>query len=331
MATKKKTAALNKEDLVQMYRTMYTIRRFEENAVDYFKQGIVIGNMHMYVGEEAVATGVCKALKKEDFVASTHRCDGHLIAKGASINEMMAELMGKETGLCGGRAGKMHQSAPEVGLLSANGIVGASISLATGHALYCSLYQPGSVAVAFFGDGGGNQGALLECMNMAAVWKLPVIFVCENNHYAISTNIKVSTATEHFYHRADGFGIPSKLVDGLDPVAVYEAAQEAVDRARNGEGPSFIECDTCRMRGHHEGDEQTYRSREEIENNRENNDCIKRLKKTMEEKFGWTEKEDTALREGVENDIKAAVEFGIAGKPMTVDTMLDNLYAPDVQ
>jgi pyruvate dehydrogenase E1 component alpha subunit len=186
--------ALSREDLVQMYRTMILIRHFEETAIAYSKQGHVIGNMHMYVGEEAVATGICKALTKDDYVASTHRCDGHLIAKGADINKMMAELMGKATGNCGGRAGKMHQCAPEVGLLSAHGIVGASETLATGHALYCSMFAPGRISVAFFGDGGGNQGAFHEAMNLAAVWKLPVIFVCENNHYAISTHVETSTS-----------------------------------------------------------------------------------------------------------------------------------------
>lgn len=322
--------ALCRDEIIEMYRTMYTIRRFEETAVDYFKQGFVIGNMHMYVGEEAVATGVCKALTAEDYVASTHRCDGHLIAKGADIRAMMAELMGKETGLCGGRAGKMHQSAPEVGLLSANGIVGAAQTLATGHALYCSMFAPGRVAVAFFGDGGGNQGALLESMNMASVWKLPVIFVCENNHYAISTSVKTSTALEHFYQRAEGFGIPSVLVDGLDATAVYEAASAAVARARAGKGPSFIECDTCRMRGHHEGDEQSYRTREEIENNREHNDCIKRMKAMLTQDYRWSETEDTALRESVEQHIAKAVEFGMSSKPMAVESMMDRLYASEV-
>lgn len=324
-----KQVELNRTDLIEMYRTMYTIRRFEENAVAYFKQGIVIGNMHMYVGEESVAAGVCKALNREDYVASTHRCDGHLIAKGADIRAMMAELMGKETGLCGGRAGKMHQSAPEVGLLSANGIVGASLTLAAGHALYCSLYEPGRVAVAFFGDGGGNQGAFLEAMNLAAVWKLPVIFVCENNHYAISTSVKDSTALQHFYQRAEGFGVPGTLVDGLDAVAVYQAAQAAVDRARAGQGPSLLECDTCRMRGHHEGDEQSYRTREEIEENRAHRDCIKRMKTRLEQEFFWTEAEDNQLREEVEKEIADAVRFGIDSAPMTVETMYDNLFAPE--
>ena len=322
--------ALSREELVEMYRTMLTIRRFEENAIDYFKQGIVIGNMHMYVGEEAVATGVCMALDRKDYIASTHRCDGHLIAKGADMRAMMAELMGRETGLCGGRAGKMHQSAPEVGLLSANGIVGASISLGAGHALFASMYAPNRVSVAFFGDGGANEGAFLEVVNMASVWKLPVVFICENNHYAISTNVNTATALGHFYQRAEGFGIPGVLVDGLDPVAVYEATAAAVARARAGEGPSFIECDTCRMRGHHEGDDQSYRSHDEMENNREHNDCIKRMKAKLETEYSWMESEDAAVHADVEAKIKDAVEFGMNSNPMSVESMCDNLFAPEV-
>ena len=321
-----KAPKLSREELVEMYRMMILIRHFEETTVAYFKQGHVIGNMHMYVGEEAVATGVCKALQKEDYIASTHRCDGHLIAKGADINKMMAELMGKEEGNCGGRAGKMHQTAPEVGFLSANGIVGASETLATGHALYCSLYAPDRVAVAFFGDGGGNQGAFHEAMNMAALWKLPVIFVCENNHYAISTAVETSTALGTFYQRAAGYGVPGVLVNGNDVMEVYAAAQEAVDRARRGEGPSMIECDTYRLRGHHEGDEQTYRSRADVDAVKENNDCIKRMKQLLEAEHGWTEEEDAAIYKSVEDQVAAAVDFGMKGHPMRVENMEKNLF-----
>ncbi len=320
------TTMLSREDLVQMYRTMILIRHFEETAIDYSKQGYVIGNMHMYVGEEAVATGVCKALTREDYVASTHRCDGHLIAKGADINKMMAELMGKASGNCGGRAGKMHQCAPEVGLLSANGIVGASETLATGHALYCSMFAPERIAVAFFGDGGGNQGAFHEAMNLAAVWKLPVLFVCENNHYAISTYVETSTAMGTFYQRAAGYGIPGILVNGNDAVAVYEAASAAADRARRGEGPTFIECDTYRFRGHHEGDEQTYRSREEVNHMKENNDCIKNMKNLLQAEYGWTEAEDQAICQTVAEQVEEAVKFGMQAPAMAVEDMLDNLF-----
>ena len=322
-----KELGLTKEDLVEMYRMMRLIRVFEENAVAYFKQGIVIGNMHMYVGEEAVATGFCKLLNKEDYIASTHRCDGHLIAKGADINAMMAELMGKQNGNCGGRAGKMHQTAPEVGLLSANGIVGASETLGTGHALYCSMFAPERVSVAFFGDGGGNQGAFHESMNVAALWKLPVIFVCENNHYAISTSVETSTAMGTFYQRAAGYGIPGVRVNGNDVLEVYAAAKEAIDRARRGEGPTFIECDTYRLRGHHEGDEQTYRTKEEVAEVKKNNDCINRMQKLLFSELGWTEAEDEALIKSVDDQVAAAVEFGIKGEPMRVEDMMDNLYA----
>jgi len=321
-----KELGLTKEELVEMYRMMRLIRVFEESAVAYFKKGIVIGNMHMYVGEEAVATGVCKALTKEDYIASTHRCDGHLIAKGADINAMMAELMGRENGICAGRAGKMHQTAPEVGFMSANGIVGASQTLGTGHALYCSLYAPGRVSVSFFGDGGGNQGAFHEAMNMAALWKLPVIFVCENNHYAISTRVDTATAMGTFYQRAAGYGVPGVRVNGNDVLEVYAAAKEAVERARRGEGPTFIECDTYRLRGHHEGDEQTYRTKEEVNDVREHNDCITRMQKLLFAEFAWTEEEDQALIKSVDDEVAAAVEFGLKGEPMKVEDMYSNLY-----
>ena len=317
---------LTKANLVEMYRMMILIRHFEETTVAYFKQGHVIGNMHMYVGEEAVATGFCKCLNKDDYIASTHRCDGHLIAKGADINLMMAELMGKEQGNCGGRAGKMHQTAPEVGFLSANGIVGASETLGTGHALYCSLFAPERVSIAFFGDGGGNQGAFHEAMNLAALWKLPVIFVCENNHYAISTSVETSTATGTFYQRAAGYGVPGVLVNGNDVLEVYAAAKEAIERARRGEGPSFIECDTYRLRGHHEGDEQTYRTRAEVEAVAQNNDCIRRMKQMLETEFAWSEEEEETLRKSVEDQVNAAVEFGLNGTPMKVEDMEKNLF-----
>lgn len=322
-----KELGLNRDDLVEMYRMMRLIRVFEENAVAYFKQGIVIGNMHMYVGEEAVATGFCKLLNKEDYIASTHRCDGHLIAKGADINAMMAELMGKQNGNCGGRAGKMHQTAPEVGLLSANGIVGASETLGTGHALYCSMFAPERVSVAFFGDGGGNQGAFHESMNLAALWKLPVIFVCENNHYAISTSVETSTAMGTFYQRAAGYGIPGVRINGNDVLEVYAAAKVAIDRARRGEGPTFIECDTYRLRGHHEGDEQTYRTKEEVAEVKKNNDCINRMQKLLMKELNWTEAEDEALIKSVDDQVAAAVEFGMKGEPMRVEDMMDHLYA----
>ena len=211
--------------------------------------------------------------------------------------------------------------------MSANGIVGASQTLGTGHALYCSMFKPGCVSVAFFGDGGGNQGAFHEAMNMAAVWKLPVIFVCENNHYAISTNVKTATAMGTFYQRAAGYGVPGVLVNGNNVLEVYAAAKEAVERARRGEGPSFIECDTYRLRGHHEGDEQTYRTREEIDEVIKNNDCINNMKKLLVAEFGWTEEEDEAVIKSVDDQVAAAVQFGLDGEPMKLKDMETTLYA----
>lgn len=324
-----KDAKLGREDVVGLYRMMWLIRRFEEAAIEYFKKGDVIGNMHMYIGEEAIAAGVMKALRKEDYVASGHRCDGHLIAKGASIKEMMAELMGREEGICGGRAGKMHQADPSVGIFSANGIVGAGIPLAAGHALYASIYDPSRVSVGFFGDGGANQGAFHECVNCAAVWKLPCIFICENNRYAISTRFETATSSETIAQRGAAYDIPGVRVDGNDVIAVYMATKEAVERARAGEGPSLIECVTYRVRGHHEGDDNAYRSVEEIQESVRNNNPILRLKDVLVQELSWTEEEEAALLKSVEDEIQEAIEFGLKGTPMRVETMLDNLYAPN--
>ena len=325
------TKGLTRAELSELYRVMCLSRRFEEAVVEQHEKGNAIGNMHMSVGEEAVAAGLCKALTKEDYIASTHRCDSHLIAKGADINAMMAEMMGRQTGLCGGRAGKMHQSAPEVGFMSANGIVGASAPLGAGHALYCKLYAPGRVAVAIFGDGGGNQGAVHEAMNLAAVWKLPAVFVCENNGFAISTRVEDSTALGSFYQRAAGYGIPGVRVNGNDALEVYAAAKEAVARARAGEGPSYIECVTYRYRGHHEGDAQAYRTQEEVEAVRRNNDCIDRMHTLLTQEFGWTESEETALRASIEEQVAAAVAFALASPKMTVESMEENVWLGEVK
>lgn len=327
---KNRDLQIGRDELVELYETMLTIRMFEENAIAYFKQGIVIGNMHMYIGEEAIAAGVMKNLTKEDMVASTHRCDGHLIAKGADISKMMAELMGKEEGYCKGRAGKMHQSAPEVGVLSANGIVGASIGLGTGHALYSSLYNPAQVTVSFFSDGAANQGIFHEGINMASLWKLPIVFVCENNKYAISTAFEKATSSKTIAQRAKSYDIPGVLVDGNDVLAVYKAANEAVARARAGEGPTLIECETYRVRGHHEGDEQTYRAKDEVKDWTENRCPINRHKTLLVKDYSWTEEEDAAILEKINKKIKDAVEFGINGTPMRVEDVDKYVYAEEV-
>jgi TPP-dependent pyruvate/acetoin dehydrogenase alpha subunit len=326
-----KGCQLSRENLVDLYSTMIKVRLFEEAAIAHFRQGDVLGNMHMSIGQEATATGIMKALKLEDLVASNHRCDGHLIAKGADIRKMMAELMGKNEGYCRGRAGKMHLSAPEVGVLSANGIVGASLPLATGHALYASIYKTDQVAVAMFGDGAANEGAFHESLNLAALWNLPVVFVCENNQFAISTRFEEATASETVAQRGAAYNIPGVRVDGNDVIAVYKAAKEAVDRARSGKGPTLIECFTYRIRGHHEGDEQNYRSREETEEWRINKCPIKRLNELLTSDFNWNEKEDQAIIQSLEQEIAQAVEFGLKGIPSPVKDMEKFLYAPEVE
>ncbi len=318
---------LSRADLIDMYRTMLLIREFEETAVAYFKQGIVIGNMHMYVGEEATGVGVIRALEKEDYVASTHRCDGHRIAKGADINAMMAELMGRENGICGGRSGKMHQSAPEVGLLSSNGVVGASISQATGHALYCQMYAPGRVAVAFFGDGGGNQGALLECMNLASVWKLPVIYVCENNLYSANTSIRLTTLLENpGADRGSAYGMPGIVADGNDVLAVNEAMAEALARARSGEGPTIIEVKTYRKYGHSRNDACGYRPKEE-EAWWFARDPVKCFRERLINENIASDEELSAIEEKITAEIEEAVEYAKNAPFPALESALEDVYA----
>ena len=332
MATKKtktETYGLGSADLVGLYRTMMTIREFERAAIDYNKKGIVIGNMHMAVGEEAVGAGVMKALQPQDMVTTTHRLDGHLVAKGVDINKMMAELMGRKNGLCQGRAGKMHQCAPEVGVMCGNGIVGAAIPLGAGMALYSQMSNPGQVTVAFVGDGGNNTGAFHEGMNLAGVWKLPAVFVVENNGFAISTAVETATASETIAQRSVSYGMPGVRVDGQDALAVYGAAKEAVDRARRGEGPSLIECVTYRYRGHHEGDEQTYRSKEDVQYWMEHKDPITRMHDLLVAEYKWTEDEDKAVVAEVAAAIEAAVAYGMSGEELTADDIYQYVYVDE--
>ena len=252
------------DDLIEIYRKMLTIRLFEEEVVKLFSRGQIPGFLHTYIGEEAVAVGVISSLRKDDYVTSTHRGHGHCIAKGADINRMMAELFGKATGYCKGKGGSMHIADFELNMLGANGIVGAGLPLACGAGLSIKMRKTDQVAAAFFGDGASNEGTFHESLNLAAVWSLPVLFVCENNQYAVSYAIQRATLVKNLAERASAYGIPGVTVDGCDVMAVHEAASEAVDRARKGKGPTFLECKTYRWRGHYEGDPQKYRPREEV-------------------------------------------------------------------
>jgi acetoin:2,6-dichlorophenolindophenol oxidoreductase subunit alpha len=244
--------ATDREGLVALYRTMLTIRRFEERISKEFSEGKIAGYVHVYIGEEAVATGVCSNLKVTDRIVSHHRGHGHCIAKGADIRRMMAEIFGRQTGYCKGKGGSMHIADFSVGMLGANGIVGAGLPIATGAATAALLEGRGDVAAVFFGDGACQEGEFHETMNLASVWKLPLVFVCENNLYAAFAPTKATTAIDELYKRAAAYSMPGVVVDGNDVVAVREAAGELINSARAGNGPAFLECRTYRWHGHFE-------------------------------------------------------------------------------
>ncbi|WP_070330888.1 thiamine pyrophosphate-dependent dehydrogenase E1 component subunit alpha [Pseudomonas aeruginosa] len=271
-------STLSTDQLLHAYRVMRTIRAFEERLHVEFATGEIPGFVHLYAGEEASAAGVMAHLRDDDCIASTHRGHGHCIAKGVDVHGMMAEIYGKKTGVCQGKGGSMHIADLEKGMLGANGIVGAGAPLAAGAALAAKLKGSDAVAVAFFGDGGSNEGAAFEAMNLAAVWNLPCLFVAENNGYAEATAANWSVACDHIADRAAGFGMPGVTVDGFDFFAVHEAAGAAIERARAGEGPSLIEVKLTRYYGHFEGDAQTYRDPDEVKHYRETRDCLKQFR-----------------------------------------------------
>jgi acetoin:2,6-dichlorophenolindophenol oxidoreductase subunit alpha len=265
---------LEKHTLLTAFRTMKTIREFEERLHLEFATGEIPGFVHLYAGEEAIATGVCMHLSDQDRIASTHRGHGHCIAKGCDLKEMAAEIYGKRVGICGGKGGSMHIADLSRGMMGANGIVGGGPPLVCGAALAAKKLGTKNVAVAFFGDGASNQGTTLESLNLAAIWKLPCIFVLENNGYAEATSCRYSVSVPDIAVRARGFNMPGVTVDGHDFFAVYEAAGEAIRRAREGGGPTFLECKVARYYGHYEGDTQTYRGPDEVKRIRETRDCI---------------------------------------------------------
>lgn len=273
-----------KELALKLYETMSTIRKFEESVKHDFLAGEIPGFTHVYIGEEAIATGVCAALRQDDLVASTHRGHGHCVAKGADVNRMMAEIFGKKTGLCQGRGGSMHIADFSIGMLGANGVVGGGYNLATGAALANkSVLKNDKVSVVFFGDGASNRGTFHEAMNVASAWNLPVIFVNEMNCWASTTPYRTTCNVENISDRAAGYHIPGVVVDGQDVFAVYEAAKEAVERARRGEGPTFIEAKTYRIEGHFVGDPELYRKKEETMKIFHDTDPLKKFREKMKE------------------------------------------------
>ena len=318
------------ETLQELYVTMRRIRAFEEKTADLFQEGVVKGTAHSYKGEEAIAAGVCAALRDEDIIASYHRGHGHCIAKGARIDRMMAELMGRQTGYCQGLGGSMHIADMELNIMGANGIVGAAMPLATGAGLAAKLQGTDKVAVAFFGDGASNQGVFHESLNLAAVWKLPVIFVCENNQYALSTSYRNTTAVSQVSNRAASYEIPGITVDGNDGVEVYLVLREAgsVDRARAGEGPTLIEAMTYRHGQHSlRVNLRDPRPEDELESWL-NRDPIHRMEQRLTSEGGFSEAQFDETTQAVEEELETAVSYGRESPEPPVNVMLESVYAP---
>jgi acetoin:2,6-dichlorophenolindophenol oxidoreductase subunit alpha len=322
------SAEITTEQLLRMYRRMASIREFEEHANDLYLRALMPGLTHLYEGEEAVAVGVCEALRPDDYITSTHRGHGHCLAKGAVPDRMFAELLGKEAGYCRGKGGSMHIADPATGNLGANAIVGGSTGIATGAAFSAKRLGNGRICVCFFGEGALGQGILYEVMNMAQLWKLPVVYVCENNLYNEYTHFSETTSGD-ILARPAAFGIPGESADGQDVRAVHAVAARLVERARRGEGPAFLLCNTYRYRGHHVGDvnREYYRAKQEEQRWAAERDPIKIL-------GDWLigeKRADSALLARVQAEVKmeidAAVEFAIAAPYPGVDQVEQDVYA----
>ncbi len=318
---------LSPDRQLAMLRQMQTIRRFEERASTDYHAGKIYGVVHCYIGEEAVATGVCAALENGDQIISTHRGHGHCIAKGADLNRMMAELYGRQTGYCKGKGGSMHIADFGIGMLGANGIVAGGISIVTGAGLAAQMDGKGRVAVSFFGDGASNAGPFHECLNIAATWKLPMIYVCENNLYAAQTAQSATHAMPDVAGRAAGYGIPGIIVDGNDVFAVYQAAARAVERARAGQGPTLIECKTFRWRAHTERVGQAdFRTEEEIAGWM-TKDPIARLVTQLKAQGQLTDAAWKTMDAEVLAEIEKSVAFAEASPFPTPEQALEDMYA----
>lgn len=318
-----KSETYNLEELLYQ---MEVIRNFEEKVEKLFLQGKIPGTMHLCIGQEATAVGACAVLGEKDKIISNHRGHGHCIAKGADIKRMMAELLGRETGYCKGKGGSMHIADLDIGILGANGIVGAGLPIATGAALTAKMKKLNYVVVCFFGDGATNEGAFHEALNLAAIWDLPVIFFCENNQYGMSGPIKEMVRIENLADRAASYGIPGKVIDGNDVFDVIEAMEEAIERARKGEGPSLVEAKTYRWSGHSKSDARKYRTREE-EKEWKNLDPIVMFKKRLIEDGILTEEDYKAMKNQVEKEMLEAIQFAEDSPMPLLETLEDDVYA----
>jgi acetoin:2,6-dichlorophenolindophenol oxidoreductase subunit alpha len=316
----------DKKTLLALYRKMVTIRLFETMAGERFAAGEIPGFIHLSIGQEASSVGVCSCLRKDDYVVTTHRGHGHMIAKGADLKRMTAELLGKRDGYCKGKGGSMHVADFSIGFLGANGVVAGGLPIITGAGLSIKLRKTDQVALAFFGDGACNRGPVHEAMNMAAIWKLPVIFAVENNQYASTTPNTYSCAVGDLCIRAAGYGMPGEKVDGNDVLAVRKATSEAVARARAGKGPTFLENMTYRMKGHFEGDPQKYRNAEEVERWSEK-DPLERFARVLTKKKVLTQKLAAQILEDVQAELDEALAFARNSPFPEPEDALNDLYA----
>ncbi len=315
--------------LLFLYRTMVTVRKFETLTGELFAVGKIPGFIHLSIGQEASSVGVCSALRPDDYITTTHRGHGHVIAKGGDLKKMFAELMGRKTGYCKGKGGSMHIADFSLGILGANGVVAGGFPIIVGAGLSIKLRGTDQVAVCFFGDGASNRGPFHEALNMASIWKLPILFVCENNQYASTTSVHYSTSVKSVALRAKAYGIPGKSVEGNHILEVREAALEAVKRARHGDGPTLLENMTYRMRGHFEGDPQRYRTKEEVEKFSEK-DPIQQFQKFLKGKKLLNEKIDQQIHEEIDRKLEEAVRFAEESPLPQPTDALEDLYAGDV-
>lgn len=320
---------MQKETAKRIYEKMNDIRQFEEHLHDLFSKGQIPGFVHLYAGEEAVAVGVCDHLTKDDQITSTHRGHGHCVAKGCDLKGMMAEIFGRSTGLCKGRGGSMHIADIDKGMLGANGMVGGGFTLAAGAALRNKYLKTKNVAVCFFGDGDANEGTFHEAINMSSIWKLPVVFVCENNMFAEATPQSYSSASPTIAERAAAYNMPGKTIDGSNVVEVYDVVGQAIERARKGEGPSLIECLTYRKYGHFEGDEQKYKSNEGEEKKRATAslDCISKFRQyAIKQKLLTAEMADEIEAQALQR-VEDAIEYAQQSPIPNPESLFEDVFA----
>ena len=314
----------SREFLEQLYRTLYTIRVFETECIKLYRQGLIIGYFHPYLGEEAIATGVCAALRKDDYIVSTHRGHGHCIARGGELKKMVAEVLGREAGYCRGRGGSMHIADVNIGNIGANGIVGGGIPIGVGAGLGISIRGTDQVAVIFFSDGACNNGVFAESLNLAAIWDLPVIFLLENNQYAVSSPIEEMSRITDLYRRAEGYGVPAFPADGNDVLAVYEKTKEAIEACRKGKGPVMIEAKTYRHGGHHVNDPGLYMPKDRLEYYK-SKDPVDIGRKYLLEKTKCTEQETAAIEQQARQAMEEAIEFAKNSPEPSVEKFLEEV------